>query len=144
MAVPSPRAWCLRLATSRPLLNPSLIDLPRAKGEGNLRATKSRAREINRPGKYYWIGLLESLLMPVNLRQRLSLYLLCSVPQSCPSSQSRYYLLANHLSKYRFVYCDNARAHRLLRNNENKLVFPQPRTEEKFSLQWSSVVEQLT
>ena len=40
------------------------IYLLRAKREGNLRVTKSRAQvtETNRPGKNYWEGLLESLL----------------------------------------------------------------------------------
>ena len=44
----------------------------------------------------------------------------------------------------RFVYRDNASAYRL-RNTENKLVLPQPRTDYlKFFVQRSSVVEQLT
>ena len=46
----------------------------------------------------------------------------------------------------RFVYRDNARAYRL-RNTENKLVLPQPRTDylkRSFFAQRSSVVEQLT
>ena len=46
----------------------------------------------------------------------------------------------------RFVYRDNASAYRL-RNTENKLVLPQPRTDylkRSFFVQRSSVEEQLT
>ena len=44
------RLWILflsnKLATNRPLLNPSLNHLPRATQKGNLRATKSRAQAV--------------------------------------------------------------------------------------------------
>ena len=48
--------------------------------------------------------------------------------------------------KSRFLYRDNVIAYRL-RNTENKLVLPQPRTgylKRSFFVQRSSVVEQLT
>lgn len=60
------------------------------------------------------------------------------------SKQSVEILSVGQSPKYRFVNCDNASAHHFLRNTENKLVLPQPPTEETFSVQWSSVVEQLT
>ena len=101
------------------------------------RVRNQQAREV------LWIGLSESLLMPVNLPQRLSLYLLLSAPQSCPSSRWRYYLLVNHLNTDLLIATMRVLII-FLRNTENKLVLPQPPTEETFSVQWSSVVEQLT
>ena len=89
-----------------------LIHLPRSKGEraGNLWATKSRARETNR--KNYWTGLVESQLMPVNLRQRLSL-----IFTFLKAHRSRVQAVGRDIShwsitKYGFVYRGNASAHR--------------------------------
>lgn len=127
---------CLRLASSRPFLNLSLIHLPRAKGAGN-------PRETNRPGKYHLDRTFRkstdaSELTPMSFAiftlKRIAVVFkhsveIVSVGLSCLSRQCECW---SFLKEYWKQISSSTTSHWWL-------------SEEKSSVQWSSLlVEQLT
>ena len=121
-------------------MSPYSLDLPqvdlffilRAKGEGDPRATKSRAQETDRPGKYHWIGLLESLLMPVNSVPPTSFAIFTLKRTAVVFKQSVEMLSVGKSPNFKFAYRDNA---------SDKLVLPQPHIDNDLKRSFPYTVE---